>query len=128
MQIVGTGKETYILLNGIVVSEDIRLSDHVHLQPADTSHLDLQATLSACTHPDDIAVAAAFIPRITAQLHIEAPTSKELAMIAWNSSWDILLLSALFGTEIGFNLQSDVTPNPSRPIVCCERRISICAA
>jgi hypothetical protein len=61
MQIVGTEKETYILLNGIVVSEDIRLSDYVLLQPADTSHLDLQTTLSACTHPDDIAVAAALV-------------------------------------------------------------------
>lgn len=109
MQIVGTEKEIYILLNGIVVSKDIRLSDHVHFQPADTSHLDLQTTLSACTLPDDIAVAAASIPRITAQLHIEAATPKELATIAWNSSWDILLLSALFGTEIGFNLQSNVT-------------------
>lgn len=108
MRILGTGKETYILLSGIAVSEDVRLSNRVLLQPADTSHLDLQTTLTACTHPDDIAVAAAFVPRITAQLHIEAQTPKILATIAWNSSWDVLLLSALFGTEIAFNLQSDV--------------------
>lgn len=109
MQVIGTGTETYILLSGIAVSEDVPLSDRIQLQPADTSHLDLQTTLAACTHPDDIAVAAAFIPRITAQLQIKAQTSKELATIAWNSSWDVLLLGALFGTEIGFNLQSDVT-------------------
>ncbi|MFC2099268.1 hypothetical protein ACFLSF_00330 [Candidatus Bipolaricaulota bacterium] len=108
MRILGTGKETYILLSGVAVSEDVRLSDRVLLQPADTSHLDLQTTLAACSQPDDVAVAAAFIPRITAQLHIEAQTPKELAETAWNSSWDVLLLSALFGIEIGFNLQSDV--------------------
>lgn len=111
MQIFGTGNETYILLSGITVLENIDLSDDIQLQPADTSHLDLQTTLAACTNPDDIAVAAAFIPRITAQLQIKAPTPKELARFAWNSSWDILLLSALFRTEIGFNLQSDVTAN-----------------
>ena len=109
MQEIGIGTETYILLSGITVSEEIALSDKIRLQPADTSHLDLPTTLAACTHPDDIAVAAAFIPRITAQMHIKAQTSKELAAIAWNSSWDVLLLGALFGTEVGFNLQSDVT-------------------
>ncbi|WP_236623720.1 HEPN domain-containing protein [Rhodopirellula baltica] len=77
------------------------------MQPADTSHLDLETTLSACTQPDDIAVAAAFIPRVTAQLKITAPTPKELAAAAWNSSWDALMLSAFFRSEIGFNLQSD---------------------
>jgi len=109
MQIVGSGNETYILLSGITVSENIALSNRVQLQPADTSHLDLETTLAACTNPDDIAVAAAFIPRISAQLHIKAPTPEELAKTAWNSSWDVMLLSALFRTEIGFNLQSDVT-------------------
>lgn len=108
MQIASIGAETYILLNGISVSEEIALDDKVLLQPADTSHLDLPTTLRACTSSDDIAVAAAFIPRITAQLHIKAHSSKELAAVAWNSSWDVLLLSALFGTEVGFNLQSNV--------------------
>jgi hypothetical protein len=111
MQIAGVGNETYMLLSGITVSESLALSDTVQLQPADTSHLDLETTLSACTHPDDIAVAAAFIPRISAQLKIEASTPKDVATIAWNSSWDVLLLSALFQTEISFNLQSDVAAN-----------------
>jgi hypothetical protein len=44
-------------------------------------------------------------------LHIKARTSEELAGLAWNSSWDVLLISALFQTEIGFNLQSDVPAN-----------------
>lgn len=108
MQIIGRGNATYILLSGIVVSDNIRLSDNVELQPADTSHLDFKTAISTCSRPNDIAVVAAFIPRITSQFHIVASTPKELAAYAWNSSWDALLLSALFHTEIGFNIQSDV--------------------
>lgn len=108
MQVIGKGDATYILLSGIIVSDNVRLSDNVELQPADTSHLDFNTTISTCSRPDDIAVVAAFIPRITSQFRIVASTPKELAAQAWNSSWDALLLSALFHTEIGFNLQSDV--------------------
>ncbi|MBV1928756.1 MAG: hypothetical protein KUG81_04515 [Gammaproteobacteria bacterium] len=109
MQIIGTSNTTFILLSGIAVQSDVKLSKHVELQPADTSHLDIETALSTCSRPDDIAVVMAFIPRITAQLHITAETPKNLATIAWNSSWDALLLSAIFHTEIGFSLQSDTT-------------------
>lgn len=107
MQIIGKGNTTYILLSGIEVPGEVLLSDNVKLIPADTSHLDFETAIATCSRPDDIAVVAAFIPRITAQLKIDAPTPKELAALAWNSSWDALLLSALFNTEVGFNLQSD---------------------
>lgn len=107
MQVSGNGDTTYILLNGIDVPENIMLAENIELLPADTSHLDLTTALNACTHPDDIAVVAGFIPLITAQLKIKAPTPKELAVFAWNSSWDALLLSAVFHSEVGFNLQSD---------------------
>jgi len=108
MQIIGKGDTTYILLSGIEVSENLCLSENIELQPADTSHLDFNTAVSTCSQPDDIAVVVAFIPRIRSQFRIVAPTPKELAVHAWNSSWDALLLSALFHTEIGFNLQSDV--------------------
>lgn len=107
MQIIGTGNTTYILLSGIVAPSEIALSENVKLVPADTSHLDLETAISTCSRPDDIAVVAAFIPRITAQLKIDAPTPKKLATLAWNSSWDTLLLGAIFNTEIGLNIQSD---------------------
>ena len=107
MQIIGKGNTTYILLSGIEVPGEIVLSDNVKLLPADTSLLDFETAIATCSRPDDIAVVAAFIPRITAQLKIDAPTPKELATLAWNSSWDALLLSAIFNTEVGFNLQSD---------------------
>jgi len=108
MQIIGESNTTYILLSGIVVSDNIRLSDYVELLPADTSHLDFNTAISTCSRPDDIAVVAAFIPHITSQFRIVASTPKELSIQAWNSTWDALLLSALFHTEIGFNIQSDV--------------------
>jgi hypothetical protein len=111
MQIVATGNVTFLLLSGVSVTINLRLSDHVELQSADTSHLDLQTALSTCSHPDDIAVVAAFIPRTTAQFRIAAASPKELAIVAWNASWDALLLGALLHTEIGFNLQSDTPAN-----------------
>jgi len=107
MQIIGKGNTTYILLSGIEVPSELELSDNVKLLPADTSHLNFETAIATCKRPDDIAVVAAFIPRITAQFKIDAPTSKELATLAWNSSWDAILLSAIFNTEVGFNLQSD---------------------
>lgn len=107
MKIFANGTVTFLLLSGISVTSNLRLSDHVELQSADTSHLDLQTALSTCSHPDDIAVVAAFIPRITAQFRVTARTPKELATVSWNASWDALLLGALLCTEIGFNLQSD---------------------
>lgn len=109
MQVIGTGNETYILLSGIIASNNVRLSDNVELQPADTSHLNFNTAISTCSRPDDIAVVAAFIPRIRSQFHIIADTAKELAICAWNSSWDAILLSAIFHTEISFNLQSNVS-------------------
>lgn len=111
MQILATGNVTFLLLSGISVESNLGLSDHVELQSADTSHLDLNTALLACSHPDDIAVVAAFIPRTTAQFRITASTPKELATAAWNASWDALLLGALLCTDIGFNLQSDAPAN-----------------
>lgn len=107
MQIATEINETFILLNGISVHTEIRLSEGILLQPADTSHLDFNSALLACSKPDDIAVVAAFIPRVGSQFRICTDSPRETSVIAWNSSWDALLLSAIFQTEIGFNLQSD---------------------
>ena len=109
MEIVGKERETFVLLNGITVQSDIQLSEGIQFEPADTSHLDFKSALSACSRPDDIAVVVAFIPRITSQFRITSSTPRETSIIAWNSSWDALLLAAIFQTEIGFNLQSNVT-------------------
>jgi hypothetical protein len=107
VQVIGIGEVTYILLNGISVAQPVTLGENIELLPADTSHLDFETSVLTVSHPDDIAVVAAFIPRISAQFRISASTSKQLAIAAWNSSWDAILLSAILHTEIGFNLQSD---------------------
>ncbi|MGQ7859446.1 hypothetical protein ACUN0G_09040 [Pseudomonas sp. 32A] len=109
MQVIGSGSTTYMLLNGIVVPGEVQLDDNICLQPADASHLDFHTAIATCRRPDDIAVVAAYMPRISAQLKVTANTPDELAIRAWNSAWDVLILSAVFHTEIGFNLQSDTT-------------------
>ncbi|WP_281214237.1 hypothetical protein [Shewanella insulae] len=107
MLIAGAGDRTYILLSGIKLNKVTYISKNVKLLPADTSHLDFNTALSTCSRPDDVAVIAAFIPSITAQFEIVASTPKELAFSAWNSTWDALLLAAIFHTEVSFNIQSD---------------------
>jgi hypothetical protein len=111
MKIVTSETINFILLSGIDVQSPVKLSASVELQPTDTSHIDLKTALATCSEPDDIAVVAAFIPRITAQFCVTAKSPKELAVLSWNTSWDALLLSAIFHTEIGFNLQSDTPAN-----------------
>ncbi|EOW7153582.1 TPA: HEPN domain-containing protein [Yersinia enterocolitica] len=107
MQIEGTENITYLLLSGIIVPLEIALDENITLMPADTSKLDFETAIATCSGTDDISVITAFIPRITAQFKIIAPTPKELAFLAWNSTWDALLLSSIFHTEVGFNIQSD---------------------
>ena len=106
MQVIAENIETFILLNGISVRSEIQLEEGLLLQPADTSHIDFDSAISACFQPDDIAVVLAFIPRISSQFRISTSSPRATAAKAWNSSWDALLLSAIFHTEIGFNIQS----------------------
>lgn len=107
MQIATAENVIYILLSGLKVSLDIALDENITLLSADTSKLNLETAIAACSRPDDISVITAFIPRITSQFKITATTPKELAILAWNSTWDALLLSSIFHTEVGFNIQSD---------------------
>ncbi|MDB5661289.1 MAG: hypothetical protein JWS10_3904 [Cypionkella sp.] len=111
MEVIANKNETFILLNGISTPKNIQFCDGVQLEQADTSQLDFASAVSTCSRPDDIAVVAAFIPRITSQFRINASSPREVSIIAWNSSWDALLLSAIFQAEIGFNIQSDTTAN-----------------
>lgn len=109
MDILEKDTETYILLNGIVVKSKIELSEGIQLEPADTSHINFSSAIAACSQPDDMAVVAAFIPRVTSQFKISGESPRKTAINAWNSSWDALLLSAIFQTEVGFNIQSNIT-------------------
>jgi hypothetical protein len=57
--------------------------------------------------PEDAAVFLMYLPRVSSELKIVAPTQKALAAEVWNSSWDVLLLGALFGCEVGENIESE---------------------
>jgi hypothetical protein len=106
MQIEGSGSETYLFLNGISAPRRIRLSAHVHLLPGDCT-ADSDLIVSLFEKRVDLGVAAIFLGLVTSQLHVVAPTAKDLAISAWNSVWDGILLSALFHCEAVCNFQSD---------------------
>jgi hypothetical protein len=58
----------------------------------------------------DIGVACVFLRSVSACFRITAEGPKELAIKAWNSQWDAVLLSALLNCEIGHTFQADVPP------------------
>lgn len=58
----------------------------------------------------DIGVACVFLRSVSACFRITADTPRDLAVRAWNSQWDAVLLSALHDCEIGHTFQSDVPP------------------
>lgn len=111
MSTTKTTNLSYTLLSGIRTNKVIPIDESVELLPADTSHLDFHTAISTCSSADDIAVIAAFIPKISAQFKISAPTAKDLAIVEWNSSWNAILLSAIFHTEVGFHIRSNTHAN-----------------
>lgn len=111
MRVIDSTKKMFILLSGLRLESNFSISNEIELQSADTSHIDFATAVSTCSNPNDIAVVLAATPYITAQFHITAVSSSERAVTAWNSSWDAILLSAIFHTEVGFNLQSDTSAN-----------------
>lgn len=108
MQIFGTGKETYLFINGLHVNRKIDLGNQIDLLPAKCS-VGPEVLLKVGKYDLDIGVAILFLNRISCQLHITADDSKELAIRAWNSLWDAVLLSALFNCEAICNFQSVVS-------------------
>jgi hypothetical protein len=106
MQIFGSGTETYLYLNGIATTRAIQLSDGVTLLPA-TCDPDPQTIIAMSKSEIDIGVAAIFLRSVRSQLHVVDTGPKELAIRAWNSIWDGILLSAFFDCEAVCNFQCD---------------------
>ncbi|MCP4269834.1 MAG: hypothetical protein GY777_30390 [Candidatus Brocadiaceae bacterium] len=109
MGIIGKGKETYLYLNGIRPSEATDLSDGVMLLPA-SCNPDPDDIISKSPSEIDIGVACIFLRSVSACFHITADVPKNLAIRAWNSQWDAILLSALHDCEIGHTFQAEVPP------------------
>ena len=99
MRISGRGKHTYLLLNGLRVDRTIRISENAELLPAHCSP-DPEDIIAVLNSEVDLGVAAIFLRSVASQIHIQAASPKELAVIAWNTTWDIVLLSAFLNCEI----------------------------
>src|ERR1044071_6298538 len=107
MRISGNSKETFLYLNGIRVPRPLRLGKKAQLLPA-----------SCAPNPDDIiavsrseidlGVVALFLRSVASQIRLQAESRKELAITAWNSVWDAVLLSAFCNCEVICNLQCDM--------------------
>jgi hypothetical protein len=109
MSIFAKGTQTYLYLNGIKPSKPIALSDGVVLLPA-SCQPNPDDIIAKSRSETDIGVACIFLRSVSACLHITAEGPKELAIKAWNSQWDAVLLSALLDCEIGHSFQADVPP------------------
>jgi hypothetical protein len=109
MGFFGKGKETYVYLNGIKPREKVCLDDGLFLV-ASSCNPSPDDIIAKCKNEIEIGVACVFPRSISSHFHITAETPKKLAAKSWNAQWDAVLLSALYGCEVGHNFQSDVAP------------------
>ena len=104
MRITGTGTETYLYINGIATSQEIKLHDSVSLLPV-TAGFHYGKVSDLLKNDVDFAVAAVSGRTIASQLRIEADDAEQLAGAAWNSLWDCILLGAVLHCEVMGNIQ-----------------------
>jgi hypothetical protein len=113
--LISTSKdETYLYINGLAVERRIPLSSTVELLPARwVMSRDIIERL--CESQLDFTVASVFLPRITSQLRVKASTAHDLAVLAWNSVWDAVLLGAFFDCEAICNFQCSTSSESVGP-------------
>ena len=107
MQISGHGNETFLFLNGLRVQRPIQLYEHVQLLPAKCDPLP-DTIIRLSRSETDIGVAAIFLRQVGSQLRVEANSPKDLAVRAWNSTWDAVFLGAITRSDVVCNFQCDV--------------------
>ena len=103
-QISGRGRETFLYINGIGVGRKLQLVDGVELWPARCTP-DPDDIIKMSKSEIDIGIAAIFLRQVNSQLRVTASDPKALAIAAWNSLWDCVLLSALHDCEAVCNFQ-----------------------
>ena len=106
MGILGIGTETYLYVNGISCLHEIELSEGIVLMPADLN-TKIEKILNLLKSDVDFAIAILSFKTLSAQLKIMASDSQQLAIKAWNSQWDCILLGAIFDCDVMSNLQCD---------------------
>jgi len=105
MGFLGTGNESYLYLGGIKVNEEIPLTDSVSILPL-TQRLDINTIPKTLESEVDFGIVIIFARTLSAHLKIIAGGPEEVAITSWNSQWYLILLSAIFKTEISWNIQS----------------------
>jgi hypothetical protein len=106
MRTLGKGHETYLYLNGISTNKEIVFDESISLLPA-CCDPDPSAMIKVAKSEVDLGITLVFLRQVKSQLKIISDNPKDLAALAWNSAWDVLLLAAIFNCETGFNLQCD---------------------
>lgn len=103
-RVLGGRRTTYLFLSGIKVPRSIRLADGVELLPwgEQVGTRPFLAGLNLL----DRHFALLQLPWVECQLRIAGMGRADVARRAWNSLWDVLLLSAIFGVPVNCGLQS----------------------
>lgn len=107
MRVMGDGMSIYLYVNGIWAEREVLLGQYVALLPA---RCQVSAdTLAKLTRTQiELGIATALLPCIGSQLRVTADNPNDLSTRAWNSLWDVVLLSALFDVDAACNFKSAV--------------------
>ncbi len=103
-RIIGGRHSTYLLLNGITVSRCVALSPGIDLLPV-SKRMGPKPLLSGLDLLDQ-QFALLMLPWVDCQIRVSGEGRVDVASRAWNSLWDVLLLSAVFGVQVNCGLQS----------------------
>lgn len=114
MQTFGSGKETYLYVNGLATDRVLHISDDVQLLPAQPDCY-RELFLGLGKSDLDISVISLFLPLVRSQLRVQGSDSEKTAIRAWNAVWDALLLGAIVDCDVMCNLQSDVSVEQLTP-------------
>ncbi|WP_166544928.1 HEPN domain-containing protein [Acutalibacter sp. 1XD8-36] len=110
MGIIGTGRETYLYVNGISCSHEISLRKCVTLVPVD-SKIEFDIVSRLIKSDMDYSIAVLSSATLSSQLRITSSDVEQLTVATWNAQWDCILLGALFNCEVMSNLQCDKPVN-----------------
>jgi len=104
LSVLGTGTETYLCINGLIVNEPVPLGENKTLVPL-AGEIPFNVVSKLLNNDIDFSVAVLCSGNLLSQLHITDENSEKLAIAAWNAQWDILLLSAIFNCSCNASLQ-----------------------
>ena len=109
MAIVGSGRRTFLYINGIQPREMISLGDGVSFE-ASICKPEPSAIIAACKSEIDMGVACVYLRSVRSYFKVVAKNPRKLAIRAWNAQWDAVLLNALFNCEAAIHFQADRIP------------------